>query len=81
LLDCEAALQDLRSGGTGLLWRTRWVAAVSLLRAVGDVLNKVDGERRPELRAAIDAEHAQLKATEPELRSFGGSSEKSGTTY
>jgi hypothetical protein len=72
LLDCEAALQDLRSGATGLLWRTRWVAAVSLLRAVGDVLNKVDGERGPELRAAIDAEHAQLKATEPEPQIFWG---------
>jgi hypothetical protein len=72
VLDCEAALEDLRSGARGLLWRTRWVAAVSLLRAVGDVLYKVDGERGSELRAAIDAEHAQLKATAPEPQIFWG---------
>jgi hypothetical protein len=70
LLDCEAALDDLRTGATGLLWRTRWVAAVALLRTVGHVLDKVDGERNPELRAAITSAYAELKQTRPEPKIF-----------
>jgi hypothetical protein len=69
LRDCEAALEDLRSG-VGQYWRTRWVSTVTLLRTVGHVLDKVDGERSPELRAAIDAAHARLKATKPEPKIY-----------
>jgi hypothetical protein len=69
LRDCEAALQDLRSG-VGLHWRTRWVSAVTLLRIVGHVLHKVDSTRSPELRDAIDAAYAQLKATRPEPKIY-----------
>jgi hypothetical protein len=72
LLDCEAALEDLRSGATGLQWRTRWAAAVALLRAVGHVLLYVDGERSDELRSAVAAEHALLVASKPEPQIFWG---------
>ena len=70
LRDCEAALQDLRSGVTGLHWRTRWVGAVALLRTVGHVLHKVDGARSLELRAAVDAAYVELEATRPEPRIY-----------
>lgn len=66
LQDCEAALGDLRAGATGLVWRTRWVAVVTLLRMVGHVLDKVDGARAPRLRSAIDAAYQELKAKRPE---------------
>jgi hypothetical protein len=66
LSDCEAALGDLRSGATGLLWRTRWVSVVTLLRAVGHVLDKVDGRRDPKLKAVIASAYADLKSTQPE---------------
>lgn len=70
LQDCEAALGDLRSGATGLLWRTRWVAAVALLRTVGHVLDKVDGRRSPQLRTAVGAAYEELNRTRPEPRIF-----------
>jgi len=66
LRDCEAALEDLRAGATGLLWRTRWVAAVALLRTVGHVLDKVDGESSPKLKAAVSSAYGALKTTRPE---------------
>jgi hypothetical protein len=69
LRDCEAALEDLRSG-VGLHWRTRWVSVVTLLRIVGHVLKKVDGARSPEMRAAVDAAYDQLKTTKPEPRIY-----------
>ena len=39
-----------------------WVATVSLLRAVGHVLNKVDGASCPEMRAAVDEVWSEWKA-------------------
>ena len=36
------------------MFRLRWAGLVPLLRAVGHVLDKVDGKASPETRAAID---------------------------
>jgi hypothetical protein len=46
------------------------VAAVALSRTVGHVLDKVDGERSPQLRAAVDAAFEELKAASPEPQIF-----------
>src|SRR5688500_15276332 len=54
LEDCKLALQhaDLAINPEDL--RIRWAALVMLLRAVGHVLDKVDGRGSPRLRDAID---------------------------
>jgi hypothetical protein len=70
LLDCEAALEDLRAGPTGLQWRTRWAAVVALLRSVGHVLQKVDAKSSRAMGQAIREAFADLKATAPEPRIF-----------
>jgi hypothetical protein len=66
LQDARAALDELRAGPTGLVWRVRWAAAVALLRSVGHVLDKVDGTRNAAMAAAVRAKFAALKATRPE---------------
>lgn len=71
LQDCKVALEDLRAAeATGVQWRIRWIAVVALLRAVGHVLDKVDGAQSPQLRAAINKEFERLKASKPEPRIF-----------
>ena len=55
LEDCRAALTDLRQvGNEPALFRRRWVAAITLLRAVGHVLYKVDRKRGDIHRRVID---------------------------
>ena len=43
LEDCRLALQLLEEETDLRRWRLHWVAAVALVRAVGHVLEKVDG--------------------------------------
>ena len=59
------ALAELTDGVQGRQWRRRWLVAVVLLRAVGHVLDKVDGERNPAYRAAVSGWWTRLKATRP----------------
>ena len=54
LADCRAALEMLDEERDEQRWRVLWIGAMALLRAVGHVLQKVDGEV-PDHRAAIDA--------------------------
>lgn len=42
--DCRAALRMLEDEKDLQRWRITWAATVALLRTVGDVLNKVDGQ-------------------------------------
>ena len=70
LQDCRAALEELRADPTGLVWRVRWAAAVSLLRSVGHVLEKVDAARDPAMADAVRAKYAALKVTRPEPAIF-----------
>lgn len=44
LADCRVALQLLEEETDLQRWRVHWAAAVALTRAVGHVLDKVDGE-------------------------------------
>lgn len=70
LEDCRGALAELTDGVQGRQWRRRWITSIVLLRAVGHVLNNVDGERSPEYRTAVDAWWRQLKSTKPEPMIF-----------
>lgn len=59
--DCRYALSALRPDLKDQEFRVGWAAAVSLLRAVGHVLSKVDGKRSDAAARAIDEEWKQLR--------------------
>jgi hypothetical protein len=61
--DCEHALSDLATSANTVFQHPRWVALITLLRAVGHVLEKVDGPAAStEIKKRIDAAWQQLKA-------------------
>ena len=55
LADCRVALEQAELALDPVAFRRSWAAVVALLRAVGHVLDKVDGRRSESLRRAIDA--------------------------
>ena len=69
LADCEAALEMLEDERGEQRWIVLWIGAMALLRAVGHVLRKVDGEI-PRQRAAIDAAYQSWTARRPEHAVF-----------
>jgi hypothetical protein len=70
LADCELALSDFSaSAGTSNV-QTRWVALITLLRIVLDVLEKVDGKASAPARQRIHAARKQLFENKPEPRIF-----------
>jgi hypothetical protein len=46
LEDCKLALQLLENETDLRRWRLHWVSAIALIRAVGHVLDKVDGKSK-----------------------------------
>lgn len=58
-------LSELSKAPTAL-WRPRWVGLVALLRAVGHVLDKVDGETNNAARQAIDTAWEEIRQSRPE---------------
>ena len=70
LEDCRGALAELGDGVQGPVWRRRWIVAVVLLRAVGHVLDKVDGARSKELKEAVDEWWCLLRSTKPKPQIF-----------
>jgi len=68
--DCELSVDELEPQEDARIWRLRWVATVTLLRAVGHVLEKVDTDVRPAYRKSIDAWWQNLKAMKPEPAIF-----------
>jgi len=60
LEDCRVALQLLEEEQDLQRWRIHWAAAVALTRAVGHVLDKVDGDN-PKIKAAARAAFARWK--------------------
>jgi len=70
--DCEEALQELQAGPSGTEWRRRWITAVTLLRAVGHVLHKVDGESNPEMENTIKHWWSDLKQQKPNPAIYWG---------
>ena len=69
LADCEAALEMLEDEENPQRWRVLWAGAMALLRAVGHVLQKVDGESAT-LRPLIDAAYNRWKANRSENAVF-----------
>lgn len=55
LADCRIVLQCLENEVDLDLWRVHWVAAITLIRAVGHVLDKVDGSNPKIKRAAKES--------------------------
>jgi hypothetical protein len=70
LEDCVVAVDSLVDDIQGDEWRRRWVLAIVLLRAVGHVLDKVDGEISPSYRSAIDSWWFKLNESKPEPNIF-----------
>jgi len=63
LSDCEESLRELMKSEQSTL-RRRWVATVSLLRAVDHVLWKVDGKKSTALGEIIKQKHDEIKLGE-----------------
>jgi hypothetical protein len=68
LADCERLLAALPADIPTSLWRPRWAGLVTLLRTVGHVLDKVDGNRSAAGRNAVDAACACVNQTKPKPR-------------
>lgn len=69
LEDCRLALAMLEEEKDLARWRVHWAAAVALLRAVGHVLHKVDGED-PLTRRLAAAAFKRWKGAAPEHEIF-----------
>jgi hypothetical protein len=67
--DCRIALQLLEEESDLQRWRIHWVAALALIRAVGHVLDKVDG-RDPAVSAAARAAYKKWKSEASEHQIF-----------
>ena len=61
LADCHVALRLLEEETELGRWRVHWAGAVALTRAVGHVLDKVDG-RNPRIRAAARSAYGRWRA-------------------
>ena len=81
LSDCQGALDSLAHCEYGAEWRRRWVTVVTLQRAVGHVLDKVDGTSSPRMALVIKTRWSLLNKTKPEPPFFGISSRKNAITY
>ncbi len=62
--DCKFILSKLEDETDDRQWRIHWVAVVTLLRAVGHVLTKVDGQT-PRVHSASDQLFRKWKSTDP----------------
>lgn len=72
LEDAEYAFELLEDAQPGQDLRVKWAGAVVLLRAVGHVLDKVDGEQDAKVRQAVDKFWARLKEHRKRDRIFWG---------
>jgi hypothetical protein len=61
LEDCKIALTELEADPTGATWRLRWAGTLTHLRAVGHVLDKVDGKTDPKAKQIINARYKEWK--------------------
>lgn len=62
LADCQHSLDLLQDESNPDNFRILWVAGIALARAVGHVLQKVDGESNNRLRTAVDSAWASWKS-------------------
>ena len=68
-LDCREAHHELKNGLVGSLWRRRWVAFITLIRAIGHVLKEVDGNKWNGLDEIVSTEWDKWKQ-EPIFKEF-----------
>lgn len=64
LLDCEAVLNMLEDEEDEQRWRVLWAGAMAIVRAVGHVLRKVDGDNK-DVRPLVEAAWTRWKADRP----------------
>ena len=64
LKDCKFILSKLENESDDQQWRIHWVAAVTLLRVVGHVLAKVDGQTG-RIRFASDQLYREWRSNNP----------------
>lgn len=69
LADCQAVLQLLEGEVDLDRWRVQWVTAVTLIRAVGHVLDKVDG-RNPKIKKVAKEFYRSWRATDGSHKIF-----------
>jgi hypothetical protein len=69
LKDCRLVLTLLEDETDLARWRIHWVAALALVRAVGHVLDKIDG-RNAFIGPLAKAAHARWKSDVPEHEIF-----------
>lgn len=62
LADCKHALDLLQDESDPNTFRVLWVAGIALARAVGHVLQKVDGESDNHLKQAVASAYTSWKA-------------------
>lgn len=79
LEDCRLALQLLEDETDLRRWRLHWVAALALVRAVGHVLEKVDGKSEV-VKSAARAAFTKWKSDAPEHSIFREFIEKERNT-
>ena len=70
LRDLELASELLDIEESEKRFRLLWVSAISLVRGVGHVLDKVDSKRSPELKQAISKKYASWKNAPKENKIF-----------
>lgn len=68
--DCHVALELLDDETDLIRWRIHWVAAVVLVRAVGHVLDKIDGAADARVQTAADNAYRRWKGDTPEHEIF-----------
>src|SRR5438046_2816210 len=69
LEDCQLALCLLEEEKDLARWRIHWAAAAALIRAVGHVLDKVDGTD-PVIKEVANGFYRRWKSQEPEHEIF-----------
>jgi hypothetical protein len=69
LADCRIALELLEQETDLNRWRVHWAGAVALVRAVGHVLDKIDGND-PYVRAAAHGAFLRWKGDDPKYEIF-----------
>lgn len=65
LADCKHALDLLQEESHPDTFRVLWVAGIALARAVGHVLQKVDGEQDDATKKVVASAYASWKADKP----------------
>ena len=70
LSDCRWALSLYTQCVSGEPLRVNWVSVITLLRAVGHVLDKVDAFRDADVKDVVEREWDQLRSTKPKPEIF-----------